>query len=102
MMKLKKQNFYDFFDSSVSYFHAEKQIYVFCFFLAKTVSDKELMKDQKYQKTIPLEAFEYKKTELQLKLKFRKRCKTRLEMLKDEQEGKYANDDEMRKGAKQK
>ena len=54
MMKLKKQNFYDFFDSSVSYFHAQKQVYVFCFFLPKTVSDKELMKDIKYQKTIPL------------------------------------------------
>ena len=40
MMKLKKQNFHDFFDSSVSYFNAEKKAYVFCFFLAKTVSDR--------------------------------------------------------------
>lgn len=93
ILKLKKQNFYDFFDSSVSYYHSQKELFVFCFFLSKTVTDKELLKDRKYQKTIPIEALEEKKSELQLILRFRKKCKSKLELLKEEQDERYANEE---------
>lgn len=54
VMKLKKQNFHNYFDSSVSYYHEEKRIYVFCFFLPRTISEKDLLRDRKYQKSIPI------------------------------------------------
>ena len=62
IIRLKKQNFYEFFDSSLSYYHHEKQTYIFCFYLPKTVGNDELLRDRKYQKTVPVSAFEYKKS----------------------------------------
>ena len=101
-MKLKRQNFHDFFDSSVSYYHEEKKIHIFCFYLPKTISEVQLRRDRKYQKIIPLEALESKKTDLHCKLKFRKKVPSKIELLKDEQEVKYVNDEEYKKGSKQK
>lgn len=36
-------------------------MYIFCFFVPMNINEKDLLKDRKYQKTIPIEALEEKK-----------------------------------------
>lgn len=60
------------------------------------------MNNPKYQKTVPLLALEIKKSELHCKLKFRKKCKSKIDALKEEQDSRYAKDEEDRRGTKQK
>ena len=93
MLKLKRQNFHDFFDSSVSYYHEGKKIYIFCFYLPRTITESQLIRERKYQKIIPIEALEQKKSDFHCKLKFRKKVISKIDLLKEEQEGKYSNDE---------
>ena len=83
VLKLKRQNFIEYFDSTLSYYHEAKKTYIYCFFLPKTITEQEIMKNPRYQKSVPLLALEMKKSELHCKLKFRKKCKTKLESLKE-------------------
>jgi hypothetical protein len=53
------------------------------------INEKDLLRERKYQKSIPLEALEEKKGEVYCKLKFRKKCKSKLEMLKEEEKAKF-------------
>ena len=61
ILKLKKQNFHDFFDASVSYYHQERKVYIYCFYLPIAIDERRLLNDIKYQKIIPLTALESKK-----------------------------------------
>ena len=97
-MNLLKQNFYDYFDSSVSYFDNKKGLYVYCFFLPKTVNENDLKKSARYSKIIPKEALK-EGSDLECQLKFRKKVKSKVEMLKDEQKERFNElDEESRKG----
>lgn len=48
-----------------------------------------------------MSALQLKKGEYHCKLKFRKKCKNKLQLLKEEQQSKYLNEEE-KKGSKQK
>ncbi len=107
IFKLKRKNFNDIYDASVSYYHHGKQLYVFGFFIRRDITDDELLKP--LSKRIPFEALESSSTnpaELNCKLRLRQRIKTKVDMLIQEQVDKFgepSNDnDDHKKGTKQK
>lgn len=87
--RLKEQNLNDYFDSSVSYFHEERKIYIFGFIISSSLKESDLITQEKYKKKIHESAFSYTNGEPYLKLRFRKTVGGRLELLKEEQKIKY-------------
>ena len=50
--RLKEQNLNDYFDSSVSYYHEARKIYIFGFIIASTLKENDLITQEKYRKKI--------------------------------------------------
>jgi hypothetical protein len=38
IIKLRKQNFHHYFDSSLSYYNEQRKMYIFCFFVPMNIS----------------------------------------------------------------
>lgn len=40
VLKLKRQNFIEYFDSTLSFYHEAKKMYIYCFYLPKTITEE--------------------------------------------------------------
>lgn len=81
--RLKEQNLNDYLDSSVSYFHEARKIYIFGFIIPADFREADLLTQEKYKKKIHDSAFSYTNNEPYLKLRFRKKVGSRLDLLKE-------------------
>ena len=57
--RLKEQNLNDYLDSSVSYFHEGRKIYIFGFIMPAEFREADLLSQEKYRKKIHEAAFSY-------------------------------------------
>jgi hypothetical protein len=88
--RLKEQSLNDYFDSSVSYYHEQRKIYIFGFFIPAEIKEQDLLSQEKFKKRIHESAFNITNEEFNLRLRFRKKVGARLELLKEEQRAKYS------------
>lgn len=83
----------------MSYYHDERKVYVFGFMIQADMKESDLFYQEKYKKKVHVSAFSSSNNgELSLKLKFRKKIGTKLEILREEQKMKYAVDSEQAEG----
>jgi hypothetical protein len=100
--RLKEQNLNDYFDSSVSYYHEARKIYIFGFIISSDLKENDLITQDHYKKKIHESAFSYTNSEPYLKLRFRKKVGGRLDLLKEEQKLKYNDYESDNRQTKQK
>lgn len=50
--RLKEQNLNDYLDSSVSYYHEARNIYIFGFFISAEPRESDLLSNDKFKKKI--------------------------------------------------
>lgn len=75
----------------MSYYHEERKLYIFGFILPADIKEQDLFLQEKYKKQIHFSALSLlNSVELSLKLRFRKKIGTKLDILKEEQRAKYA------------